>query len=118
MTKLHHTAYRKNYREFILSTVETDGEGKPLTTDSDKIAYLVAKFETECGFNTKRVGKQQAVADWLSGLPLDIPFWNEEMVALAVKMGSIDPDPSEKVQDRVIEKYWSFMAGIILSFNN
>jgi len=39
-------------------------------------------------------------------------------VALAVKMGSIDPDPSEKVQDRVIEKYWSFMAGIILSFNN
>ena len=84
----------------------------------DKIAYLLAKFENECGFNTQRVGKQQAVADWLSGLALDIPFWNEDIIKLAVDMGSINPDPSEKIQERVTDNYWSFMANIILSFNN
>ena len=116
MTKLHHTAYKKNYKKFILSTIEADGEGKPLKTDADKIAYLLAKFENECGFNTQRVGKQQAVADWLSGLALDIPFWNEDIIKLAVDMGSINPDPSEKIQERVTDNYWSFMANIILSF--
>ena len=40
MTKLHHTAYKKNYKNYILSTIEEDGEGKPLTTESKKIDYI------------------------------------------------------------------------------
>ena len=26
MTKLHHTEYKKNYKNYILSTIEEDGE--------------------------------------------------------------------------------------------
>ena len=31
-------------------------------------------------------------------------------------MGSIDENPSEKLQSKVIENYWSFMANVILWF--
>ena len=72
MTKLHHTAYKKNYKNYILSTIEEDGEGKPLTTDSEKIDYIFNRFNSEYGFMIARVGKYKAMSEWLSGLALDI----------------------------------------------
>ena len=116
MTKLHHTEYKKNYKNYILSTIEEDEEGKPLTTDQEKINYIFNRFNSEYGFMIERVGKQKAISEWLSGLALDLPFYYNEIVDLAVKMGSIDENPSEKMQNKVCENYWDFMANIIMSF--
>ena len=116
MTKLHHTEYKKNYKKYILSTIEEDGEGKPLKTDQEKINYIFDRFNSEYGWNIERVGKFKAMTEWLQGLALDIEYWNDAIVSLAIKMGSIDPNPSEKLQSKVIENYWAFMANVILSF--
>ena len=62
------------------------------------------------------VGKQKAMSEWLSGLALSIEYMNDDIVKLAIEMGSIDENPSEKLQAKVIENYWSFMANVILSF--
>ena len=64
-----------------------------------------------------RVGKQKALSEWLQGLALDLPFYYQDIVELAVNMGSIDPEPSDKVIQRVEQGYWDFMANIILGFN-
>ena len=116
MTKLHHTEYKKNYKKYILNTIETDNDDKPLKTDQEKIEYLFKRFNSEYGFMIERVGKQKALAEWLSGLALNIEFYNNAIVELAIKMGSIEEKPSEKLQARVINNYWSFMANVILSF--
>ena len=116
MTKLHHTEYKKNYKNYILNTIEEDGEGKPLNTEQEKVKYLFNRFNSEYGFMIERVGKQKALAEWLSGLALNIEFYNNAIVELAIKMGSIEEKPSEKLQARVINNYWSFMANVILSF--
>ena len=116
MTKLHHTEYKKNYKKYILSTIETDSNNKPLNTDTDKIKYLFDRFNSEFGWNIERIGKQKAMTEWLQGLALNIEYWNDQIVPLAIKMGSIDENPSEKLQARVIENYWSFMANVILWF--
>ena len=116
MNKLHHTEYKKNYKNYILSTIEEDGWGKSLTTDSEKINYIFNRFNSEYGFMIARVGKQKAIAEWLSGLALSIEYMNDDIINLAIKMGSIDENPSEKLQAKVIENYWSFMANVILSF--
>jgi hypothetical protein len=116
MTKLHHAEYKKNYKNYILSTIEEDGEGKPLTSDKEKINYIFDRFNSEYGFMIERVGKQKAISEWLSGLALDLPFYYNEIVDLAVKMGSIDPNPNDKVRERVEQGYWDFMANIIMSF--
>ncbi len=116
MSKLHHTEYKKNYKNYILSTIEEDGEGKPLNTEQEKVKYLFNRFNSEYGFMIERVGKQKALAEWLSGLALNIEFYNNAIIKLAIKMGSIEEKPSEKLQARVINNYWSFMANVILSF--
>ena len=116
MTKLHHTEYKKNYKNYILSTIEEDGEGKPLKTDQEKINYIFDRFNSEYGFMVERVGKQKAISEWLSGLALDLPFYYNEIVDLAVEMGSIDPNPNDKLRERVEQGYWDFMANIIMSF--
>lgn len=116
MTKLHHTAYKKNYKKYILNCIELDCEEKELNTDQEKIKYIFDRFYSEYGFHIPRVGKQKAMAEWLRGLALNIEYWNDKIVPLAIKMGSIDENPSKKLQARVIENYWSFMANVILSF--
>jgi len=116
MTKLHHTAYKKNYKKYILGTIETGINDEPLKTDQEKVKYIFDRFYSEFDWNIKRIGKQKAMTEWLQGLALNIEYWNNEIVPLAIKMGSIDENPSEKLQARFIENYWSFMANVILSF--
>jgi hypothetical protein len=116
MNKLHHTEYKKNYKNYILGTIDEDGDGKPLKTEQEKINYIFDRFNSEYGFMVERVGKQKAMTEWLQGLALDIEYWNDNIVPLAIKMGSIDENPNEKLQAKVIENYWSFMANVILWF--
>ena len=116
MAKLHHTAYKKNYKEYILSCIEDDIDGKPLTSDTDKINYIFKRFYSEYGWKVQQVGKFAAMTDWLQGLALNIEYWNDAIIDLAVRLGSIDQNPSEKLQDKVCDNYWRFMANIILGF--
>ena len=115
--KLHHTEYKKNYKAYILECIsnEYDLINKDLS-DDEKINYIFDRFYNEYGFQIDRVGKQQAMSDWLSGLAIGIPYTYSDIIELAISMGSIDESPSEALQDRVCENYWSFMANVILSF--
>ena len=115
--KLHHTKYKENYKQYILSTIETDTNDQPITTEREKINYIFNRFNSEYDWNIKRIGKQKALAEWLSGLALDLPYYYQDIVELAVDMGSIEPNPSDKVIQRVEHGYWDFMAKIILGFN-
>ena len=115
--KLHHTAYKKNYKKYILECLKNEDvfiDKKP--TDEELTNYLFDRFNSEYGFNIQRVGKQQALTDWLQGLAIHIPYYYEDIIELAVDMGSIDENPSDKIESTVINGYWSFMANIILSF--
>ena len=114
--KLHHTKYKENYKKYILSTIETGINDEPLKTDQEKIKYIFDRFNSEYGFMINRVGKYKAMSEWLSGLALDLEYYYSDIIKLAIKMGSIDENPSEKMQSKVCEKYWDFMANIILGF--
>ena len=116
MSKLHHTKYKENYKKYILSTIETGINDEPLKTDQEKIKYIFDRFYSEYGFMVDRVGKQKAMTEWLQGLALNIEYWNDNIVNLAVKMGSIDPNPSNKLRSKVEQNYWLFMANVILGF--
>jgi len=113
MTKLHHTQYKKNYRNYILSCINS--EDCELKTDQDKIKHLFNRFYSEYSWNIKRVGKKAALSEWLSGLAIDIEYYNDDIIKLAIDLGSIDNNPSEKLQEKVLSGYWDFMANMILN---
>ena len=116
--KLHHRKYTKNYQDYILTTLTEDYDGKPFKTDEDKINYLFDRFYKEYGWLVERVGKQKAMTEWLSGLAINIAFTNYDIVKLAVKMGSLDEDPTEKEKDQIVDNYFNFMANIILKMED
>tara|TARA_R100001082_G_scaffold106949_1_gene80335 strand:- start:82 stop:405 length:324 start_codon:yes stop_codon:yes gene_type:complete len=96
--KLSYSKYKNNYINYILGMNETTPQ------------ELKEKFNSEYGFQIKRMGLYKACEDWLRGMALDIPYWNDELAPFAVQMGSLDKDYTEKEEQRVIDNYWSFMA--------
>ena len=114
--KLHHTKYKENYKKYILSTIETGSNDEPLKTDQEKIKYIFNRFNSEYGFMINRVGKYKAMSEWLSGLALDIEYYNYKIVKLAKDMGSLDTDSNCKAEQKIINNYFDFMANIILGF--
>ena len=115
--KLHHTKYKENYKRYILDTIdEVDCDDCKLTTDEDKIKYIFDRFNSEYDWAIERYGKVRAMTEWLQGLALNIPYMYDEIIELAIAMGSVDDNPTEKLETKVINNYWSFMANIILGF--
>ena len=113
MTKVHHTIYKPRYEAYILDTV-TDYNSDELPTREAKIEQLFKRFYAEYGYLVPLYGKQSAIAQWLQGLALNIEYYNQDIVDLAVRFGSIDANPSERLECKVVENYWKFMANIIL----
>ena len=115
MSKLHHTKYKENYKNYILDCIDSEDDliNQELTRDQ-KIQYLFNRFNSEYGWNIQRVGKYKAMEEWLSGLAINIPYTYFDIIELAKEMGSIDSNPSEALKDRVCENYFSFMAQMVL----
>ena len=113
--KLHHTKYKKNYAKFILDSIKPYEEDKPIK-DDQKLDYLINVFKKESNFNNQRESFQKAFSYWLSGLPsvIDLPFYNGEIIELAVKMGSLDKNHTEQQAERIYTNYWNFMAYMVL----
>jgi len=108
--KLHHTKYKKNYINYILKGLDVS-EDMP---EQNRIEYISDRFNSEYGYLVSRVGKQKAIAEWLSGLALPIPFYYEDIIDLAVEMGSTEPNPSKQTRELICDRYWDFMANILL----
>ena len=117
MSKLHHTEYKKNYKNYILDCLDNEDEIMESSTKFsrlDKIDYLMHRFYTEYGFMINRVGKQKAIADWLSGLSINIVYWNEDIIQLAKDMGSVEQSITKRQEETILTNYWLFMANIII----
>lgn len=112
--KLHHTKYKANYKKYILDTIHIEGNESP--TDEEKIDYIFNRFNREYGWAVERIGKHKAMSEWLSGLALGLVFYNEDIIELAIRMGSVEENPTPRVESIVLKNYWDFMANIILGF--
>ena len=113
--KLHHTKYKKNYAKFILGSIKPYEEDKPIK-DDQKLDYLINVFKKESNFNNQRESFQSAFSYWLSGFPsvIDLPFYNGEIIELAVEMGSLDKNHTEQQAEKIYSNYWNFMAYMVL----
>ena len=96
--KVHYTQYKKNYINYILETNEITP------------AELKERFHSEYGHEIARQGERSACEEWLRGLALSIPFYNDELAPFAVKMGSLDENYTSEDEIMVIDNYWNFMT--------
>ena len=116
--KLHYTKYQENYKNYILACLDDEDSliGKNLSRE-EKIEYLFDRFNSEYGGKvgrTRNDTKQNVLAEWLSGLAINIPYSYYEIIELAKNMGSVNYELSTVQEDRICENYWNFMAYMIL----
>ena len=108
--KLHWSQYQKNYKQYILSLIDIEG------TDQEKIDHLFKRFEREKSYEIEKVGEFKAMTNWLQGLGLsDLAIYSDEIIDLSIRMGSLDPNPSDKLRTKVIANHFKFMAMRVLS---
>lgn len=115
---------KKNPRDFknfgkanalILDSIDFEGydfQRQP-ETDLEKIQALFDTYQQEYGkWSERKIGRFNSVIQWLSGLPscLTLPSYNSDIYDWLVSSGTIDKDCSEKVLDKYIERWWSYMA--------
>lgn len=100
------------YEKVIINAISTDGFDlvKQPKTTKEKLEFLKERFQSEYGYAINRIGYQDAMRDWYQGLAIDIPFYNNDIIELAKKGGSLPQNATEKQEDKIIENYWSFMA--------
>lgn len=101
--------------QHILDAIDSDGfEGcayfNPCATEAEKAAFSHARFMSEYGWYVAQVGTQKALEAWLSGLALNIAFYNSDILANARAWGSIRDNATARQEDRILENYWSYMA--------
>lgn len=116
--KVHHTKYKPRYEAYILDNLDFDYDGKLIhvkPSKDEKIRYLAKRFKREKKWQIEQEGIRPALIDWLAGMALSIACYNGDIVDLAIELGSIDENPSDKLCERVVENYFPFMANIILN---
>lgn len=108
--------YAKEH-DYIISCIDFEGYDIPNPENAaDKMQALYNIFNSEYGWNIKRIGEFEALISWLRGLPTccTIAFYNGDILKLAKSWGSLPDDATDKQEEKILESYWRFMAMRIL----
>lgn len=95
------------------------GIQKNVNTDADRIKFVLDCFDSEVNYenNKRRIPNLEArIADWFMGLPsvISIDFENYKIIELCKKWGVVAPDCDDRVEDKVIDGWYVFMAHYLL----
>lgn len=85
-----------------------------------KIKGLFDAFYNEYGFQVKRVGLQNAIREWLQGLPsvIDVQYYSFHILPLCIEWGMITERSKEETKDKALDMYWNVLAyGLIVLGN-
>ena len=81
----------------------------PCNTEKQKANFSYARFMSEYGWHVEQVGLQKAVIAWLSGLALNIDFYNFDILENYKKWNDIE-SMTEREADKITENYFNFMS--------
>lgn len=105
--------------EYILAAINGENYEENPTTPAEKLAFLDKIFREEYGWMIERTSYQNAMREWLQGLPsaIDIEYRDHEIIKLAYEWGSIDKnDPHDEHREEYIVGNWfNFMAHKIMT---
>jgi hypothetical protein len=97
----------QKFREYLLSCISGDDLSEN-ATDTEKLLYLNERFYSEYGFMVDRVGAQKAMAEWLSGLAINLDYMNYKIIEIGVSVG-MDLSTETK-KDNYLENWFIYSA--------
>lgn len=109
------TTYHTAATNHILDAIESEGFENceyfnPCQTEKQKAEFSYGRFRSEMAWRIDQAGMKKALNDWLSGLALNIAFYNYDILENAKAWGGLPVNASELEQDACLENYFPFMT--------
>lgn len=99
---------------YILNAIDAEGYDlqKLPETDTEKLQFLADTFKSEYGWMIERVGGQNAMREWIMGLPssFNIDFENYRIIELAKEWNSIPANATEREEDKILNNWFNLIA--------
>jgi hypothetical protein len=115
MLRTNSKKYQENFKNYILSVIDSEDLPSDTMTDKEKINFLMTRFVNEyCyEYNLKRYKNDytKIMAEWLGGLAINIPYTYNDILNLSKQLLETD---KLKNENKIIENYFSFMAKQII----
>ena len=120
MLRTNTKKYQENFKNYFLEVLKNDFDFFPeyIKTDKDRVNYVFVSFDRTYNYlnNIRRTPNyQERFAEWLQGLPLNIPYTYNDIIELAKKLLETD---QVKNENTIINNYWSFMAFQIIKLKD
>jgi len=104
-------------RKHIIDAIDAEGFGLevlPVTT-KEKLQFLADRFNSEFGYNIKRIGYMNSMIDWLQGLAINIEYRNHVILEMGYLFGMLEANASEQAEDRFLNNWFNRLATATLN---
>ncbi len=103
-----------NVFAYILNAIDSeDYNGNKLNTDAEKLQFLADRFKSEflCEYELKRNKTyQDCFKSWISGLAIDIAYYDQDIIELAHKWNSIPVNSTDAQESKIVANWFHFIA--------
>ena len=119
MLKTNSTKYQLNFSKYILSVIESEDLPSETMTNKEKVFFIMDRFIKEYCYEQNLIRYKydmtKLLAEWLSGLAINIPYTYCDIIKLSKELLETD---TLKNEDEIIENYFNFMAIQIFKLAN
>jgi len=119
MLKTNSTKYQLNFKKYILSVIDSEDLPSETMTNKEKVFFIMDRFIKEYCYEQNLIRYKydmtKLLAEWLSGLAINIPYTYCDIIKLSKELLETD---TLKNEDEIIENYFNFMAIQIFKLAN
>ena len=119
MLKTNSTKYQLNFAKYIISVIDSEDLPSETMTNKEKVFFIMDRFIKEYCYEQNlmryKYDMTKLMAEWLSGLAINIPYTYCDIIKLSKELLETD---TLKNEDEIIENYFNFMAIQIFKLAN
>ena len=119
MLKTNSTKYQLNFAKYIISVIDSEDLPSETMTNKEKVFFIMDRFIKEYCYEQNLIRYKydmtKLMAEWLSGLAINIPYTYCDIIKLSKELLETD---TLKDEDKIIENYFNFMAMQIFKLAN
>tara|TARA_R110002072_G_scaffold139815_1_gene283577 strand:+ start:582 stop:953 length:372 start_codon:yes stop_codon:yes gene_type:complete len=119
MLKTNSTKYQLNFAKYIISVIDSEDLPSETMTNKEKVFFIMDRFIKEYCYEQNLIRYKydmtKLLAEWLSGLAINIPYTYCDIIKLSKDLLETD---TLKDEDKIIENYFNFMAIQIFKLAN
>lgn len=109
------TQQKNNYKAYLIDCIAYP-ENASATNDFLKVSNFFKVFNNEYGYEIKKQGEFNALAEYMQNQPssITLPCYYYEMIELAKEFESIPQNATEKEEQKIIDNFYPFFANYLL----